>query len=164
MCSNMALISKEIQDAFNDQIGKEIHSGYLYLSASLWLKENSYNNLSHWFFVQYEEEMQHAFKIMNYVVDVGGHVTLPAIPEPRADWQSVKDIVESAYAHEQVMTKNIHNLVTLTENLKDYNPRELLQWFVSEQIEEESSAEELVRKQVAFNNDMLFDQHTSRAS
>ncbi len=158
----MALISERFNDALNKQIGEELNSAYIYLSMSIWLKEHSFNKLSSWYFAQYNEELPHAYKFMNYIIDVGGTAKIPAIPEPKSDWTSVKEIVETGYAHEQYITGKIHELVTLAEELKDYNPRELLQWFVTEQIEEEASAAELVERQAAFNNDMLFDQQTDR--
>jgi len=72
--------------------------------------------------------------------------------------------VEAAYEHEQYITKKIHELVALAEELKEYSPREILQWFITEQIEEEASSSELVEKQAAFNDDMLFDANVQRAS
>ena len=159
----MALISEKFNEALNVQIGEELNSAYIYLSASIWLKENSFNKLSSWYFAQHNEELSHAYKFMNYIIDVGGTAKIPSIPEPKSNWTSVKEIVETGYAHEQFITGKIHDLVTLAEELKDYNPRELLQWFVTEQIEEEASAAELVERQAAFKNDMLFDQHTVRA-
>ncbi len=158
----MALISEKLNGALNIQIGEELNSAYIYLSMSIWLKEHSFNKLSGWFFAQYNEELSHAYKFINYIIDVGGTAKIPSIPEPKSDWTSVKEIVETAYAHEQYITGKIHELVTLAEELKDYNPRELLQWFVTEQIEEEASTSELVERQAAFKNDMLFDQHTVR--
>lgn len=159
---NMPLISEKFNEALIKQIGEEIYSAYLYLSASIWLKEKSYNNLSSWFFSQYNEELSHAYKFINYIVDTGGTVKLPAIPAPKSDWTSVKEIVAAAYEHEQYITNKIHELVTLAEELKEYSPRDLLQWFVTEQIEEEASTSELVEKQAAFNNDMLFDANIQR--
>ena len=158
----MGLISEKVNDAFNKQIGEEISSAYIYLSMSVWLKENSYNNLANWYFAQMNEELEHAYKFMNYIIDTGGKVRIPAIAEPKNDWVNVQEIVETGLKHEQYITKCIHDLVTLTEGLKDYNPREMLQWFVTEQIEEEASAGELVERQAAFKNDMLLDQHTTR--
>ena len=158
----MALINEKINEAFNIQIGEELNSAFIYLSMSIWLKERSFNNLSSWFFAQYNEELSHAYKFMNYIIDVGGTAKIHQIPAPKSDWTSVKEIVETAYAHEQYITKKIHELVALTEAEKDYNPRETLQWFVTEQIEEETSTSELVERQAAFNNDMLFNQHTTR--
>ncbi|MHA1169551.1 MAG: ferritin [Candidatus Hodarchaeales archaeon] len=160
----MPRISEEFNEALNKQIGEELNSAHIYLSMSIWLKEHSLNNLSSWFFAQYNEELLHAYKFINYIVEVGGKAIIPALNEPKSDWTSVKEIVETAYAHEQHITGTIHDLVTLSEELKDYNSRQLLQWFVTEQIEEEASTSELVERQAAFKNDMLFDQHTSRAS
>ncbi|MFX0151656.1 MAG: ferritin [Candidatus Hodarchaeota archaeon] len=160
----MALISEKFNEAVVKQIGEEVYSAYLYLSASIWLKENSYNNLSSWFFAQYNEELSHAYKFINYVIDTGGKVKLPEISAPKSDWTSVKEIVKAAYEHEQYITKKIHELMALAEELKEYSPHELLRWFITEQIEEEASTEELVVRQAAFNNDMLFDANTTRSS
>ncbi len=160
----MTLISEKFNEALIKQIGEEFSSAYIYLSASIWLKENTYNNLSNWFFLQYNEELSHAYKFINHIVDTGGTVKLPEIPAPKSDWQSVKEIVETAYAHEQYITKKIFDLVSLSEELKEFAAHELLRWFVTEQTEEESSTSELVTKQAAFSNDMLFDQHTTRLS
>jgi ferritin len=160
----MVLISEKFNNALNAQVGEEISSAYIYLSMSTWLKENSFNNLSSWFFAQYNEELGHAYKFMNYIAETGGTVKLPAIPAPKNDWASVEECVKTAYAHEQYITGKIRELVELAEELKDYGPRELLQWFVTEQIEEEASTSELVDRQAAFRNDMLFDHHTRRAA
>ena len=158
----MVLITEKLNDAFNTQIGEEISSAYIYLSMSSWLKENNFNNLGEWFFAQYMEELGHAYKFMDYIVETGGKVKLPAIPEPKSDWASVEECVKTAYEHEQYITNKIRDLVVLAEELKDYGPRQLLQWFVTEQIEEEASTSELVDRQAAFRNDMLFDHHTHR--
>ncbi len=159
----MALISERFNDALNAQIGEELNSAYIYLSMSTWLKENSFNNLGEWFVLQYNEELAHAYKFMDYIVETGGTVKLPGFEAPKNDWQSVEEIVKAAYAHEQHITGKINELVVLAEELKDYGPRELLTWFVSEQIEEEASTSEMVDRQAAFRNDMLFDHHTHRA-
>ncbi len=158
----MVLISEKINDAFNTQIGEELSSAYIYLSMSTWFKENSFNNLGEWFFDQYNEELLHAYKFMDYIVETGGTVKLPAIPAPKNDWVSVEECVKTAYEHEQYITNKIRDLLVLTEEIKVYAPRQLLQWFITEQIEEEASTSELVNRQAAFRNDMLFDQHTQR--
>ena len=158
----MALISEKMNKALNDQIMEELMSAHIYLSMSVWLKENSYNNLSNWFFAQYNEELQHAYKFINYIIEVGGTAEIPALEKPKSDWKDVEEIVKTAYGHEQYITKKIHDLVTLAAELNEYSPRPLLQWFVEEQIEEEANTSELVIRQAAFKNDMLFDQHTQR--
>ncbi len=158
----MALISEKFNEALNAQIQEEFYSAYLYLGMSYWLKEHNYNNLSEWYFVQYNEELAHAYKFMDYIVETGGSVKLLALDSPKIDWTNVEEIVKAAYAHEQHITGKINKLVILAEELKEFAPRELLQWFISEQIEEEASSSELVDRQKEFHNDMLFDHHTQR--
>ena len=158
----MALISEKFNDALNAQIKEELYSAYLYLGMSYWLKEHNYNNLGIWYFAQYNEELLHAYKFMDYIVETGGSVKLLALDSPKIDWTNVEEIVKAGYGHEQHITGKINELVILAEELKEFAPRELLQWFITEQIEEESNASELVDRQKAFHNDMLFDHHTHR--
>jgi len=160
----VALISEKMNEALNKQIGKELESAYIYLSMSMWLKEHSYNNLANWFHIQAQEEFVHAEKFANYIIDTGGSVKLPALPQPKNDWNDVKEIVEAAYAHEQYITGRIQDLVRLAEELREIPVKNLLNWFVEEQIEEESSSSELVVRQAAFRSDMLFDHHTIRTA
>ncbi len=160
----MALISEKFNDALNAQIQEELYSAYLYLGMSYWLKEHNYNNLGEWYFIQYNEELAHAYKFMDYIVETGGSVKLLALDSPKIDWKNVEEIVNAAYGHEQHITGKINDLVILAEELKEFAPRELLQWFISEQIEEEASSSELVNRQKEFHNDMLFDHHTHRVS
>ena len=158
----MALISEKFNDALNAQIQEELYSAYLYLGMSYWLKEHNYNNLGEWYFLQYNEELAHAYKFMDYIVETGGSVKLLALDSPKIDWQNVEEIVKAGYGHEQHITGKINDLVILAEELKEFAPRELLQWFITEQIEEESNASELVDRQREFRNDLLFDHHTHR--
>ena len=160
----VALISEKMNEALNEQIGKELESAYIYLSMSMWLKEHSYNNLSNWFHIQAQEEFVHAEKFANYIIETGGSVKLPALPQPKNDWNDVKEIVEAAYAHEQYITGRIQDLVRLAEELREIPVKNVLNWFVEEQIEEESSTSELVVRQAAFRSDMLFDHHTIRTA
>jgi ferritin len=164
MYNKMALISEKFNEALNAQVKEELYSAYLYLGMSYWLKGNNFNNLGEWYFMQYNEELAHAYKFMDYIVETSGNVKLHALDEPKIDWQNVEEIVNAGYTHEQFITGKINDLVVLAEELKEFPPRELLQWFISEQIEEEASASELVDRQKAFRNDMLFDHHTHRVT
>ncbi|NHJ04773.1 MAG: ferritin [Candidatus Heimdallarchaeota archaeon] len=158
----MALISKKMNDALNIQIKEELESGYLYLSMSFWLKEKAYHNLANWYYVQAEEEYKHAKKFIDYIIETGGNVELLELSKPKFDWQSIKEIIEAGYKHEQHITKTIEGLWKLAEELKEIQPRSLLQWFIDEQIEEEANAQELIDKYAGFKNDQLFDHHTHR--
>ena len=130
----VALISEKMNEALNEQIGKELESAYIYLSMSMWLKEHSYNNLSNWFHIQAQEEFVHAEKFANYIIETGGSVKLPALPQPKNDWNDVKEIVEAAYAHEQYITGRIQDLVRLAEELREIPVKNVLNWFVEDGI------------------------------
>ncbi|MBD3189678.1 MAG: ferritin [Candidatus Heimdallarchaeota archaeon] len=158
----MTLISKKFNEALNEQIKHELESAYIYLSMSVWLKEQSYNNLANWYYIQAQEEFDHAKKFMDHIIECGGTVKLLSIEEPKSDWESVKQIVEAGYEHEQFITNKIMGLVELAEELNERTAKTILQWFVDEQVEEEDSASELITKQAAYKNDMLFDYHIKR--
>ena len=160
----MALISKEFNDAINKQIKEELDSGYLYLGMSYWLEEKAFHNLANWYYLQAQEEYVHAKKFMDYIAETGGTVELLALAKPKSDWKSVKEIIDAGYAHEQHITGCIVNLVKLSEKINEYQARSMLQWFIDEQVEEEANATELIDRHAGFKNDMLFDQHTTRAA
>ncbi|MHA1187225.1 MAG: ferritin [Candidatus Heimdallarchaeota archaeon] len=158
----MALISKKFNDALNEQIKEELESGYLYLSMSFWLEEQAFHNLANWYYIQAQEEYIHAKKFIDYITETGGTVELLGLQKPKNDWESVKEVIEAGYAHEQYITKKIEGLWDLAEKTKELQARTMLQWFIDEQIEEESNATELIDKHKGFKNDMLFDLHTTR--
>ncbi len=160
----MALISKKFNDALNKQIKEELDSGYLYLSMSFWLEEKAYHNLANWYYLQAQEEYVHAKKFMDYIVETGGTVELLGLAKPKSNWESIKQIIDAGYKHEQYITGTIVALVKLAEEISELQARTLLQWFIDEQIEEEANASELIDKHAGFKNDMLFDQHTQRVA
>ena len=158
----MAQISKQFNDALNEQIKEELESGYLYLSMSFWLEEHAFHNLANWYYIQTQEEYIHAKKFIDYIIETGGTVELLDLKKPKNDWDSIKQIIEAGYGHEQYITKKIHELWVLAEKITELQAKTMLQWFIDEQIEEESNASELIDKYKGFNNDMLFDQFTTR--
>jgi len=160
----MALISKKFNDALNEQIKEELESGYLYLSMSFWLEEQAFHNLANWYYIQAQEEYIHAKKFIDYIVETGGTVELLGLQKPKSDWESVKEVIDAGYAHEQHITRKIVELWELAEKIKELQARTMLQWFIDEQVEEEANATELIDKHKGFKNDMLFDLHTARAA
>ena len=159
----MAQISKKFNDALNEQIKEELESGYLYLSMSFWLEEQSFENLANWYYIQAQEEYIHAKKFIDYIIETGGTVELLELQKPKNDWTSIKEIIEAGYAHEQYITGKIHELWELADKIKEIQARSMLQWFIDEQVEEEATATALIDKYKGFKNDMLFNQHTTRA-
>jgi len=140
------MIKENILDALNKQINKEFYSAYLYLSMSTYAESIGLKGFAQWLKVQSQEELDHAMRIYNYVIERGGRVKLYAIEEPKNDWKSIIEVFEDGYKHEQFMTESINNLMDLAISEKDYATVNFLQWFVNEQVEEEASFSEILDK------------------
>jgi ferritin len=138
------MLPKTMQDAINEQIQKEYHSSYLYLAMAAYCEANNLPGAAQWMRVQSREELSHAMKLFEHMVDRGGRVTLQAIPQPPAEYKSALDVFEKVLAHEQLVTASIHKLYALALKENDYPAQVMLQWFVTEQVEEEKSATEVV--------------------
>lgn len=140
------MLSKKIEKAINDQINAEMYSSYLYLSMSTHFESISLPGLANWMKQQAQEEMFHGMKMFDFVCERGGRVTLQAIGKPPSKWSSTLDVFENVLAHEQKVTGLINKLVDLAIKERDHATNIFLQWFVSEQVEEEASAGEIVDK------------------
>ena len=140
------MLSKKMEGALNGQINAETYSAYLYLSMSACLQSLNLPGFASWMRVQAREEMAHAMKIYDYVHERGGRVTLQPIEGPPTEWASPLEAFEQAYKHEQKVTGLINDLVSLAVSENDNATNIFLQWFVTEQLEEEASADEVVQK------------------
>jgi len=140
------MLSKTMQDALNGQINAELYSSYLYLSMSACFEAVNMPGMAGWMRVQAEEEKMHAMKIFDFIVDRGGRVTLTAIDTPPAEWKSPLTAFQAAHEHEQKVTGLINDLVALARKENDPATEIFLQWFVTEQVEEEKTADEIVQK------------------
>lgn len=137
-------ISKELEKALNDQINFEFYSAYIYLGMGGYFNTLNYKGFENWMRVQAQEEMFHAMKLYNYVFDRDGEVTLQDIKAPQKTWESALDAFQNAYEHEQIVTSNFHELTELALKNKDHTTNTFLQWFITEQIEEEANAKGVV--------------------
>ena len=140
------MISKKMQDALNGQVNAEMYSAYLYLAMNAYFQSINFNGFARWMMVQYKEEMIHAMKIYNFIAERGGRIELEAIDKPKDEWKSPLAVFEAVYKHEQKVTSLINDLVELAVKEKDHAAGIFLQWFVSEQVEEEKNASEIVAK------------------
>jgi len=140
------MISKKIEDAFNAQINAETYSAYLYWSMSAALEGMNLPGFASWMRIQTQEEMGHAVKIYEHIVERGGTVTLTAIEGPQTVWKDVKAVMEATLAHEQKVTGLINDLMDLAIAEKDHAATMFLQWFVTEQVEEEATGMEILGK------------------
>lgn len=140
------MISNKIQDALNAQINAELWSGYLYLSMAMNFEAQGRQGIANWFRVQFHEEQAHAEIFINYLSQRGGRVLLAPIDAVPTEWATPLDAFEATLEHERKVTALINNLFALAESEKDYATRDRLAWFVSEQVEEEDNAQQLIDK------------------
>jgi len=132
--------------ALNDQINEELYSSYLYRSMSTWFEANQLKGFAAWMKGQANEETAHAEKFMEYLEDRGHQPVLKAIQAPPHQWKSPLQAFEATLVHEKHITECIYRLVEQAQKLKDHATVAFLTWFVSEQVEEEKNADELVQK------------------
>ncbi|HDN50724.1 MAG TPA: ferritin [Thermoplasmatales archaeon] len=140
------MLSKTMEDALNEQLNKEMYSAYLYMAMSAHSTHIGLPGFANWFMVQYKEEMDHAMKIYRYINDQGGKVKLRAIDEPPSEFEDAMDMFQKTLKHEQFITKSIHELMDLAIQERDHATQIFLQWFVTEQIEEEGNDNEIIAK------------------
>lgn len=140
------MLKKVLEDAVNKQINNELYSAYFYLSMSAYCDSINFSGSAHWLRLQYEEELSHAMRLFDYLNNRGGRVVLQAIDQPPTDFKSLLDVFENVLAHEQQVTDMINKLYELAVAENDYPTQVELQWFITEQVEEEKSASEIVEK------------------
>jgi ferritin len=140
------MISKTLQDAINDQINKELYSSYLYLSMAAYFECHNLSGFAKWMQVQEGEERGHAMKLYKFLVDRGGRVLLKAIAAPEVDWKTSLEVFKQVAEHEAKVTASINSLYELALQEKDYAAQMALQWFITEQVEEEKNAAEIVQQ------------------
>jgi len=140
------MLTDRMQDALNGQLNAEMYSAYLYLSMAAYYESIEMPGFASWMRVQRLEELVHALKFFDYIVEAGGRVLLAPIDVPPAEWDGVLGPFEAAYAHEQKVTNLIDTLVGVARDEKDEQTFEFLQWYVKEQEEEEESASSVVDK------------------
>jgi ferritin len=140
------MLSEKMKHALNEQVNAELYSSYLYLSMAAYFTKANLQGFTRWMEVQALEELTHAMKFFNFIGERGGQVTLTPIDGPATSWKSPLAAFEAVYQHEVKVTNLIHKLVDLAIKEKDHASNNFLQWFVSEQVEEETSADAIVQK------------------
>jgi len=138
------MVSKSMQDAMNEQINKELFSSYLYLSMAAYFEDKNLPGFGHWMRMQADEEREHAMKFYDFILERGGKVVMKAIDAPKTEWTSSLEVAQEVAAHEAKVTASIYALYELALKEKDYPAQVMLQWFISEQVEEEKNAAEIV--------------------
>lgn len=137
-------ISKKLETAFNKQVHHELTAAYSYLAMATWCESENYAGFAKWFKVQHREELKHAMKFYDHVMDRGGKVSLESLAAPLGSFKSPKHVFESALALEQANTKAIHALYEIALKESDFASQPILLWFINEQIEEEKSVYDII--------------------
>ena len=138
------MISKAMQTALNKQINKEIYSAYVYLALSGQSAIAGLPGISRWFKLQYDEELGHAMRIFDYMMDQNAPVDFDAIQKPAIRFDSPLPVFKKVLHHEQEVTKSVHHLMDLALNERDHATHNMLEWFVREQVEEDSSVQKII--------------------
>lgn len=138
------MLSQSLQDALNEQVKNEFYSAHVYLAMSSWFDDKGLPGFAKWMRVQYSEELAHGLKIFDFINDRDGRAAVYGFDTPPADWKSPLDVFESSYQHEQKVTAMINHLYAIATQEPDYATLVLMQWFISEQVEEEKNAKLIV--------------------
>jgi ferritin len=140
------MLSKTLQDSINDQMKHEIESAYLYLAMSAYCESKNLPGMATWLRIQWQEELSHAMKLFAYMNARGGRAVLKAIDQPPADFASPREIFGQVLKHEQKVTAMINKLYETATKEGDYATQVELQWFITEQVEEEKNATEILQQ------------------
>jgi ferritin len=140
------MISKKVEKALNDQAAFEFYSAHIYLAMSAYLESIDLPGMANWMRVQYQEELTHAEKFFDHIIEREGRAVVKNWDAPAKEWKSPLDAFESAYKHEKIVTGRINKLMDLAIEEKDHATQVFLQWFVTEQVEEESSVNAIVQR------------------
>ncbi|MFQ5960103.1 MAG: ferritin [Candidatus Methylomirabilales bacterium] len=147
------MLSKKLQDALNEQITNELYSAHVYLAMSAHLTGANLPGFARWMRLQSQEEYSHAMKIYDFVLERGGRVVLKPIDQPPAQYKSPLDVFQQALKHEQKVTGMINRLYELAIKENDYPTQIMLQWFITEQVEEEHAASDVVEQLKMIGNE-----------
>lgn len=140
------MLSKTLEDALNEQVNKEHYSAFLYLSMASHFETINMLGMASWMRMQYEEEIMHAMKIFDMIIDMEGRAVLKKIDGPPTEFDSVISVFEQTLEHERNVTKMINGIYALAQKENNYAVQSALQWFIDEQVEEEKSVLEIVNQ------------------
>ena len=139
-------MNKKIEKALNNQVQKEAHSSHLYLSMASWVESKGLNGTAKFLYAHSDEERFHMLKLIKFINERGGKAIIPGLKEPKKEFNTLESVFEQLLEHEILVTKNINNVVDTCLKEKDYTTHNFMQWYVSEQLEEEALARVMLDK------------------
>lgn len=140
------MLSKKIETALNEQVRIEAESSQIYLSMASWAETHGLEGISKFMYVQSDEERMHMLKLIKFINERGGHALVSELKAPRTNFETFKEMFQEVYEHEVFVSNCINDLVHISFDEKDYATHNFLQWYVSEQIEEEAQAKVILDK------------------
>lgn len=146
-------MNENLLNELNEQIKYEFYSANFYLAMAAYLASQDLDGFANFFKVQEEEERFHAMKFFDYINEMDGRVIIQGLAEPNNEFNSVLDVFQKAYEHEKKVTQRIYKLMDLATQEKDYKTISFLNWFVDEQVEEESTMKSIIKKLERIGND-----------
>lgn len=160
------MISKELNDAINAQIGAEFGASHQYVAIATYFDGEGLKKLAEFFYRQAEEEREHAMKFIKYLVDTGGEVHIPAVEAPKATFTSAEEAVKLSLDWEIEVTRQINALYDIARGQNDYASQNFLDWFVEEQIEEVSTMDNLLKvvRRVGEKNIFMMEAYLSHGA
>lgn len=147
------MLDKKIAELINDQVNKELYSGYLYLDFANYYESEGLDGFAHWYQIQAQEERDHAMMMRRYLIDNGIRVTFDAIAKPDKDFADHNAPLQAGYEHEQYVTSLINNIYAEAFKIHDFKTMQFLDWFIKEQGEEEKNADDMLRKYELYGHD-----------
>ncbi len=147
------MINEKVAKLVNEQVNKEFYSAYLYLDFANYFEDEGLDGFANWYFIQAQEEMDHALKMRKYLIDNGLHVQLDAIAKPNKVFKNHTEVLEAGLEHERYVTSLINAIYDAAFDAREYKSMQFLDWFVKEQVEEEKNAEDLLKKMAIFSKD-----------
>lgn len=148
------MISDKMVQSLNNQMNKEYYSAFFYLSMAAYAENIGYKGSAKWFKIQYHEENYHAIKIYEFLQTRGGKITFLDIEKPEQDFTSLQDLFKKSIEHEEIVTELINNLMDVAIEKKDHASQIFLQWFVTEQVEEEENVNDIITQLKLVGNDV----------
>ena len=140
------MLNKRVENALNSQLNKELFSAYLYMSMAAYFESTNLAGMANWMSVQAQEEMTHAMKFYSFINERNGRVLLWQVNEPPQSWNSPLEAFEAALGHEEYITRSIYDLVDIAQEERDHGTRVFLNWFITEQAEEEANVTKVVEQ------------------
>ena len=155
------MLSKAIEKELNEQVHTEAYSSHFYLAMSVWAETHGYPGIAEFLFTHSDEERMHMLKLVKFINERGGKAIIPQLDKPKVDYSAVNQVFDDLLKHEQLVTSRIHEVVDACLKEKDYTTHNFMQWYVSEQIEEEALARTIQDKIAMIGTDKsgwyLFD-------